>query len=787
MTRNNIPMELLAPAGTMESLIAAVQNGANAVYLGGQALNARRGAGNFDADALKRAVEYCHERDVRVHVTVNTMVMHHELDQLDSLAEQIAAAGADAAIVQDFGVVRLLRGMLPGLQLHASTQMAVHNVSGVRAARDLGMDRVVLAREMTFEDMALFAQQNVEVEAFVHGALCVACSGQCLFSSMIGGRSGNRGACAQPCRLPYRMEGAVRRSGYLLSPKDLMGIDHLPQLKEAGVCSLKIEGRLKRPEYVATVVRAYRDALDELYGIRKAKAFEDPKEALRQIFNRGGFTQGYGPGVQDAELMYDRQPNHIGVAVGSFAGKKNIRLTHDVAAGDVLHLLTRDGGQKPVSLTGKAGETVRADLAAPGDVLMRLTSQKQMDWANASVQGENILHEVDMHGTFVPGRFAELTATDGVYTAYATGDIVAEAQKQPADESRIRAQLEKTGGTPWRIRTLTMELDPRAFVPASAANALRRAVLQDLMDQRLAAMRLCSDTVQPMPAAPVMRPVDGTGNIIVEHADPAVLCKALDCGADEVILAPEDVRAEAMAAAAEILAGKTWALAVPMVLPQGALENLAQFVREHEQISAVYLSNVAHFDIDWRAEMRGDFGLNIANRHALEMLYEQGIVTYTPSVELAAAQIKPLGGKRTLIVHGRLPLMQLRHCPWVAAQPGLKHADCRRCDKCAPEKHMNASVLIDRKDKRFPLRRIATGEDCIVRVMNADKLMLLRRADKLPQAWGYRIIPDAGEDVAALIGLYRRALNGEDVRNDADFLNMDMENTTTGHYFRGVE
>lgn len=781
-------MELLAPAGTMESLVAAVQNGANAVYLGGQALNARRGAGNFDAEALKRAVEYCHERGVRVHVTVNTMVMQQELTQLQNLADQIAGAGADAAIVQDFGVARLLKRMLPHLSLHASTQMAVHNVSGVRAAKALGMDRAVLAREMTFDEMAQCAKEGIEIEAFVHGALCVACSGQCLFSSMVGGRSGNRGMCAQPCRLPYRMEGAAERSGYLLSPKDLMGIDRLKEFADAGVCSLKIEGRLKRPEYVATVVHAYRNALDALYGEKSMPDMGNTHEALKQIFNRGGFTQGYAPGLHDEELMYDRQPNHIGVIVGSAANKKGVKLTRDVDAGDVLHLLTGDGQQKPVTLSGKRGETVRLSEAAPGDALVRLTAQKQMEWANATVQGEHILHDVDIHAKFVPGEPAVLTAAYGAHTATVVGDVISEAQKQPADEGRIRAQLEKTGGTTWRIRGLTMELDPRAFVPASVANGLRRAALQELTDKLLADMRICDEAAQPMPEDPAQRSVAGDGLIVVESADANMLVDAMKAGADGIIFSPEDVRTAALKAAAETLHGVKWSLAAPMVLPQGALDTLAQFVRDYaDEIEAVYVSNVAHLAVDWPVEIRGDFGLNIANRHALQTLYDRNIEIFTPSVELATGQIRALGGKRTLVVHGRLPLMQLRHCPYAATRPGLKHADCRHCDSCAPDKHMSVSALIDRKDKRFPLRRVATEEGCIVRVLNADKLMLLRRADKLPKAWAYRILPEPGEDVAALVDLYRRATRGEDVRNDAAFLRLDVENATTGHYFRGVE
>lgn len=781
-------MELLAPAGTMEALVAAVQNGANAVYLGGQALNARRGAGNFDAEALKRAVQYCHERDVRVHVTVNTMVMQQELPQLKSLADQIAEAGADAAIVQDFGVARLLRQMLPKLSLHASTQMAVHNAAGVRAAKMLGMDRVVLARELTFAEMAECAKEGIEIEAFVHGALCVSCSGQCLFSSMVGGRSGNRGACAQPCRLPYRMEGAVKRGGYLLSPKDLCGIEHLHELRDAGVCSLKIEGRLKRPEYVATVVHAYREALDALETGNPAPDTESTQEALRQIFNRGGFTRGYGPGVRDEELMYDKQPNHIGVTVGNASGKQSVRLSRDVDPADVLHLLGRDGAQKPVSLNGREDDTVRVNEAAPGDTLVRLTSRKQMEWANSTVQGEHVLRDVDIHAVFVPGRPAELTAADGEHTAQIVGDVVSEAQKQPADEARIRAQLEKTGGTAWKIRSLTMELDPRAFVPASVANGLRRAALEKLTGQRLAAMRVCNDVALPMPQDPELRPVADDRNIVIESADANVLAQAARCDVDGIIFSPEDVRLPALQAAAGVLHGLRWSLSVPMVLAQQPLETLADFVRDHaEDIESVYISNVAHLSLDWGVEVRGDYGLNIANRHALEMLYERGVEVYTPSVELATAQIRAMGGKRTLIVHGRLPLMQLRHCPYVATKPGFAHADCRRCDSCAADRHMNASVLIDRKEKRFPLRRVATDAGCIVRVMNADKLMLLRRADKLPKAWAYRILPETGEDVSALIDLYRRALGGEDVRNDSTFLQMDTGNATTGHYFRGVE
>lgn len=295
-------MELLAPAGDRAALEAAVAAGADAVYLGLTSLNARRGAGNFTPDQLADACRFCHERGVKVHVTVNTLVKDGELDQLEEVAQALYTAGVDAAIVQDLGAARALFQMLPQLPLHASTQMAVHNRQGVAFLRGQGFTRAVLARELRHEEIAQCAGQGVEIEVFGHGALCVACSGQCLFSSLVGGRSGNRGLCAQPCRLPYRLEGPLcRAAGDLLSPRDLCAIHQLDRLAAAGACSIKLEGRLKGPDYVYKVTSLYRLALD---GEKVDAAL------LRQVFNRG-YTQGYGPGADDRELMSVAGEKHV--------------------------------------------------------------------------------------------------------------------------------------------------------------------------------------------------------------------------------------------------------------------------------------------------------------------------------------------------------------------------------------------------------------------------------------------------------------------------------------------
>ena len=379
------PMELLAPAGDESALVAAVQNGADAVYLGTGAFNARRNAANFDGDALDRAVAYCHARGVKVHVTLNTLVTPGELPALEAAIDAIDRSGADAVIVQDFGVARAVVERAPRLQLHASTQMAVHNRQGVAFLAQNGFHRAVLAREMTFGEMAECAAQGIEIETFVHGALCVACSGQCLMSSLVGGRSGNRGLCAQPCRLPWKLDG---HEGYLLSTRDLCGLYDLARLRDAGVGSLKIEGRMKRAEYVAVTVAAYRRALDALYEGREID-LEAQREALLQMFNRGGFTRGYGPGVAEADLMYPERPNHIGVVVGRCRKKGEVALAADVENADAL-VLRREGSEDaPVKLAGRAGDGVKCPAARPGDELVRLVSAAQLRAARESWEGEH--------------------------------------------------------------------------------------------------------------------------------------------------------------------------------------------------------------------------------------------------------------------------------------------------------------------------------------------------------------------------------------------------------------
>lgn len=418
--------ELLSPAGSWDALVAAVQSGADAVYLGGTAFSARAGADNFDNQQLIDAVKYCHIRGVKVFVTLNTLLKQTELQQAVDFASFLYhEAGIDALIIQDLGLSALLLRALPGLALHASTQMSVHSIAGAQKLAALGFKRVVLARELSFDQIrAIKEAVDIELEIFVHGAICQCYSGQCLFSSVLGGRSGNRGRCAQPCRLPYELSntnGKALKKGYLLSPKDMCLLSHLREIKRAGVDSLKIEGRLKRPEYVAAVTEIYRKYLDS-----GTKPTPQDIQALLDAFNRSGFTDGYFTGKTGAQMM-------------SYASPSNV-----------------------------SPERFYADI-------------KKRFAPNANFR----LVDVWAEGKIVHGRNIMLTLTDcdgNVVTA--EGEKPQAAHSTPLSYERAYAQLSKFGSVPFRLKELQLTIDDGLSVSISGLNALRREACEKLIAVR---------------------------------------------------------------------------------------------------------------------------------------------------------------------------------------------------------------------------------------------------------------------------------------------------------------
>ena len=760
-------------------MVAAVQCGADAVYLGAGDFNARRTADNFENE-LEAAVLYCQARGAKVYVTLNTMVRQDELKRLEATIAEICRAGADGVIVADLGTARAISQMAPTLPLHASTQLAAHSPQAVEFLAERGFKRVVLAREMSFEEIARCANRGAELEVFVHGALCVSCSGQCLLSSMIGGRSGNRGLCAQPCRMRYALDG---REGHLLSTRDLCTLEELEAIAQSGAASLKIEGRLKRPEYVAETVTAYRGALD---AIANGTPFdmEAAKRELKQMFNRGGFTRGYGPGAEDAEIMYHERPNHLGVEVGRCRRDGTIELNEAIDEKDALALRRPDGTDAPVRMNSTAAGRAALPEARRGDALVRLVSQAQMRAARESFLGERRKFPVDARIALRVGAPAELALDDGAHAVCVSGEPVQAAQTRPADPERIRAQVEKLGDTPFALRGWAAEIDANAYLPVSALNALRRRATEALIDARGNPPHACSPMAQPsLPAQARTKP-----ELIAQSGDAELLRRALAAGADFAAFAPEDLRAPALDAALEQLPER-FDLALPPVMGETTLGELNAWARANAaRIRRVLISNIGQFGMDWPGEIVGDYQLNVANNLTIAQLADWNVHRYTPSVELNRSQIEALGEDRELIVYGSLPLMQLRHCPLRAAERLFgAHSGCRRCDGCAQSERIGRKALSDRTGARFPLRRIASDAGCVIQLLNSAKLMLLRKHASLPAASGWRLLLDGDDPVETVVRLHRAALSGSDPRADADWPKLDQMNTTNGHYFRGAE
>ncbi len=480
--------ELLAPAGSMEALVAAVENGADAVYLGARAFSARGYASNFSEKELEEAIDYAHLRGVKVYVTVNILLKEREVENALKLLSCLREMGADAVIVQDLGLISLAGKYLPDLPLHASTQMTLHNSEGVKFVKKLGIKRVVLSRESSLEEIKRIKEKTgTEIEVFIHGALCISYSGQCLLSSLIGGRSGNRGYCAQPCRKKYRLycEGKqIQTSGsYLLSPKDLNTTSGLGALIEAGIESLKIEGRMKRPEYVAGVVRIYRRLIDRyIENPAGYSVSEEEQETLTQLFNRG-FTQGYFFENPRWELMSRENPHNRGIPAGTVVGydrlssRIRVKLSRPLRLGDgimVENAETRPEdkgkiissmytGKGPVYSAGK-GDIIEIpfDSRAPsGSTVYRTHDKKLMDSLKKESESGSLRPKipVSVTSTIASGRPVrlEIKDRDSNIVTIESEYLVETAEKQPTSKVQIEKQLSKLGNTLFEAAELTCE------------------------------------------------------------------------------------------------------------------------------------------------------------------------------------------------------------------------------------------------------------------------------------------------------------------------------------------
>ena len=801
-------MELLAPAGTPEQLMAAVEAGADAVYLGGKLFSARKYAGNFSEEEMRDAVRLCHTLGVSVYVTLNTLISDEEWGELAPYLRFLGSLPIDGLLVQDLGVARKARQVIPHIPLHASTQMTVSNLDGVNFLKNLHFKRAVLSRELSLKEMKeITAQTDMEIEVFVHGALCVCYSGQCLMSSFIGGRSGNRGSCAQPCRMPYDLvDDAGRRirgkdGAYVLSLKDMTGLDRIHALREAGVASLKVEGRMKSPEYVYEVISAYRRAID---GEEQGRAVPTAGlfRQMKEHFNRG-YTHGYYDDEVSGAMMTGRAPGNHGVPAGTMgrARKGSFQFRPDEKA-DRARILgvsyeTQGGAMgfaKKEDLTFLPSGEVRGEGegAFPGG---RVYWHYENEPVHISLKNMTRKVPVSFTLTARPGEKIALTAADGVHEVQALSEQPAEkAMKAPTTADMVQAQLERLGNTLFSLEKADVR-NEGCMIPKSVVNHLRQGAAEALAEARIQdfesrAMPELEETVLP---ARLVVPMKADPVIAVRTHSEEDALEAMDSGAGAVIFGGESFRhvPVPLAAYEKVLArGRELGIPVFFGMPRVVREERrdaakAQFLRlgalRPDGMEIQFPGARLWADeLPPEVALIGGPSLNIFNEAAVKEAASWDLSALWLSPELTLSQIhriasgagRPLG----VYVYGRSEMMVSEYCVVNAVLGGGKDKD-----HCPAPCMKGRYSLVDHGGRRFPVR---TDEWCHMHILNSAVLDMRPYMDRLRRSGVTFFTVDlrASEGGAgALCQSFVSALRGGKVPD-----RMDKEPVTRGHFFRGV-
>jgi len=794
--------ELLAPAGNWDCAKAAVENGADAIYFGLERFNARMRAHNFSDSDLPKLMEFLHRRAVKGYVTFNTLIFANELAEAEQHLRAIIAAGADAVIVQDVGICRLIRRISPDFPIHASTQMTITSAAGVEFARELGCELVVLARECSLKEIEKIrsVEAQLPLEVFVHGALCVAYSGQCLTSEALGGRSANRGECAQACRMPYELisDGAPVPLGdrrYLLSPQDLAGLDVLPELARSGVASLKIEGRLKTPEYVANITRVYRSALDGLSAAcnprrEGADSNRDARYNLEMGFSRGLFT-GWFRGINNQQLVHARFGKKRGVYLGEVTRVQRNRVALHLEAplkpGDGIvfdagHPDQDEEGGRVYEMHDKGRETwlgfgqgdVDFKRIHVGDKLWK-TSDPELDrrlrqsFAGDAPQFQRRL-DFEVHGR--EGQPMTVIARDeaGHIAERTSSMALARAEKQPLTEARLRDQLGRLGGTPFELGALQSFLQGNVILPVSELNRLRRETVAQIEAQRATPRRW---TMHELTGRELSVQHEATAHaahspeLIVLIRNMAQLDAVLQAHPQTVYCEFEDPKRyrEVVARFREWQKSVSRPAAIFVAPPRISKigeDWILKQVRSSEA-DGYLIRNYDHLKYFSDARRVGDFSLNVANGLTAEYFLEKyGLERVTASYDLNADQLEAL--LRTsqpewyeVTIHQHMPMFHMEHCVFCAfLSDGTDYTNCGRpCDK-------HDVRVRDRVGAEHPLKADA---GCRNTVFNA---LAQTGAEYVSQmlALGLRkfrveFLNESPDQVLRTIDRYRRLLSGE--------------------------
>jgi len=810
MTTKRLP-ELLSPVGSMESLYAAVQNGCDAVYLGGKQFSARQYAGNFSLEELEEACDYCHLRGVKVYVTVNTLYKEKEILELLGYIEKLYKIGVDALILQDMGASMKIHQAFPDFPLHASTQMTTNSLADVEYLYRQGFSKIVLSRELSVEEIEHITKNTeAEIETFIHGALCVSYSGQCIMSSMLGGRSGNRGRCAQTCRLPYSLYCVHDKleEGHLLSPKDMATITILPELVEAGIASLKIEGRMKNPEYVAGVTKIYRKYLN-LYqkDPDNYKVEETDLKNLMQLFNRGGFTEGYYKNFSGSDMMSVERPKTWGVKIGHVdsyvakVGKVTIRTREQMVPGDGIEVWTKTEPHvgSNISKQSKPGDiislTIRDADITKNDVVYKTFDKSLTDALRKTWEKDTRKKPIFMELKAEAGQALtiKLWDADG-HMVYLSGDVVEAAQSQPMTEVKIKEQATKTGATPFVVDDITLFVGENVYLPIRSINDLRRQATDALAE--LIIKKSKRDAVTFMEKEEKER-------------NPFVKQKKINA------LVSTGEQAEAV-----ISYGKINILYVEM--NDGFERNWEEWTQQcHEKNMKFYVAFPriqreynekeveAMVDILKNSEIDGflvrtpgqfalaketgkkiviDYTFNVMNQDGIAYWQTQGADMVCISSEMNLEEINQTANADSeMLVYGYLPLMTTHQCPIGAYHGGKKEG--RFCEKKGTEE---LYFLKDRKGMKFPL--MPDCKNCVCSILNGNPLFTLKFYNEVLESTTGSVrlyfTKEGPKRTERIVRAYDEMT--EDPLNaslETKVLLEEMEErgSTKGHFFRGVE
>lgn len=803
-------IELLAPAGSLESMYAAVQAGADAIYLGGSKFSARAYASNFDNENMTKAVEYCHLYNVKVYVTINTILKQEEVEEALEYAKFLYEIGVDALIIQDLGFTKLVRTNLPDFELHASTQMTVHNAEGALLLRELGFERIVLSRELSLDEIKYISTDlGVETEIFIHGALCVCYSGQCLMSSMIGGRSGNRGRCAQPCRLPYSIinrKNMIEKKGYILSAKDICTIENIKEIINSGTTSLKIEGRMKRPEYVAGVVQSYRKAIDnylkstEIEEQEKnypnyAKDFnvDDEKKKLLQLFNREGFSKAYLFGNVGRDMMAYSFPKNTGVELGKIQKDLTLVLGENVSLKDgirngnggfTLSKIIKNGKEVQEALKGDRVKLLPSEYKS-GDVLYKMSDlkfTKELEEIYKSPYERKI--ELNLTVSFKVDQPIKLTTIYKDKNVTIEGDVVQKALKRPLDKERIIESLSKAGDTPFKFTNIEFLQFEEGFLPVASINEARRELVNKIVHYILNSNN-DQDKTKSLENVNEKISIQHNNNSLKSEKEIELPEVIVYLSNEEQLKAflESDFKYAAINPFGKLdysylikMKDKKVFFKLPNII-KSEFESLCETIGENlEYIEGIITSNLGVISkFRGRTKIIGDYKLNIFNSYALDF-YKEFIDGSCLSLELNKKEIKDIVKNSQvplqMLVYGRVELMVSEYCA-IGSTFGEK-CTSKNCNGACKNGDF---VLKDRMGEEFALK---TDKFCRSYVYN-----------NVPN----NLIPNINELKSMNIKCFRADFIDESYEETKKVLQAikdekwegDFAKYTRGHYKRGVE